>query len=98
MQSALLGLRHFNSWDLPVPPYLAIHRYRSSLLRHPLFPRLLFQNPGLMVAFHQSTRCGSGQRAAGGRAGSSGGAHVAWERVPVNCVCDLVMRNRGVVS
>eukprot|EP01047_Picozoa_sp_COSAG01_P041146 COSAG01_NODE_3514_length_5982_cov_5.029917_2_plen_62_part_00 len=39
-----------------VPPYLAIHRYQTALLRHPAFPPLLFQNPKLMVSFHQNTR------------------------------------------
>jgi hypothetical protein len=49
-------MRHFNGWDLTVPPFLAINRYRASLIRNPSFPRLLFLNPKLMVAFHQKTR------------------------------------------
>ena len=56
LQTALLGLRHFLGWDLAVPPFAAINRYRASLIRNPAFPRLLFLNPKLMVAFHQKTR------------------------------------------
>ena len=56
LQTALLAARHFIDWDLTVPPFLGINRYRASLLRNPAFPRLLYLNPKLMVAYHQKTR------------------------------------------
>eukprot|EP01043_Picozoa_sp_COSAG02_P038377 COSAG02_NODE_2953_length_7672_cov_2.308464_4_plen_2023_part_00 len=56
LQTALLAVRHFTGWDLTVPPFLAVNRYRASLLRNPAFPRLLYLNPKLMVAYHQKTR------------------------------------------
>ena len=55
LQTALLGVRHFLGWDLPVPPFTAIHAYRAALKRHAAFPRLLHVNPKLMAAYHQKT-------------------------------------------